>query len=90
MAIWLLRPRDLLHRVWKGSSYTGRAVVRAGSEFEARSIAAKAFKPLDGRVAFNPGIERDYVSVERMDQSSWREDGPAMIMEPEGYEPLML
>jgi hypothetical protein len=83
-----INPRD---PNWRGSVHRNAAVVRAGSEDLARSLAAKAFNSTlipsaPGRVIPSALWQRsDAVRAEIIEDRRYRPDGTVGILEPWGF-----
>ncbi len=87
MPIWRLIPVDLADLSWEASSHKGPALVRAGSEEEARSVAQKAFGV---KTRFGPGAgvigppwkQETLVQVQIASDTFYEADGPSKVLEP--------
>lgn len=91
MEIYRLSPINPMAPDWQASTHRDIAVVRAGSEEQARSLADNAFvtrlaKLLPGPVTPAPLWHHPHaVRAEVMHDPLYRPEGPAGILEPWGY-----
>ena len=91
MHLYRLTPINSRDRSWQGSVHRQTAIIRAGSEDDARTLALKAFHtPLlpsaPGRaVDVAPWREAEAVRVEVIQDQRYSAKGPAGILEPWGY-----
>jgi hypothetical protein len=88
MPVYRLTPIDPRDPDWRGSTHRDAAVVRAGSEGEARALAAEAFDttlaaPHPGGAAATPlwRLARA-VRAEPIRDPRYSSDGPAGVLEP--------
>ncbi len=87
MPLYKLSPIDVTDPNWEASSHRAAAIVRARDETAARAIAAKAF---DVPTGFRPGRglrvppwkRRELVSLERIEDPRWEEDGVDEVLYP--------
>jgi hypothetical protein len=87
MPIWRLTPLDLASPLWAASNYHGIAVIRAGTEREARHAAMQAFgKELpDIPWYMHPWRQLTLVACEEVSDSGYPETGPTAILAPAEY-----
>jgi len=92
MKIWELSPLDLDFAGWCCSRHKGDAIVRAEDEEEARNIANQRFLILAEKVSScqetprSPWEDSSVVKCIELDNSKYSTDGPAGLLEPEGFD----
>ena len=91
MKIWKLSPLDLNFAGWCCSIHKGDAIVRAEDEEEARNIATQNFGILAPKVPgqetpHNPWNDSTVVKCIELDNPNYSTDGPAGLLEPEGFD----
>ena len=91
MPVYRLTPVNLNDPNWRASIHRAVAVIRAGSEEQARSLASKAFNTTlapsspGGKIA-TPLWQHSYaVRAEVVQDQRYGSEGPAGILEPWGY-----
>jgi hypothetical protein len=91
MSLYRLTPINPYDPNWRTSIHRDVAVIRAGSEEQARSLASKAFDTTlapsspGGKIA-TPLWHHSYaVRAEEIQDQRYGSDGPAGILEPWGY-----
>jgi hypothetical protein len=87
MPIWQLEPIDISSQHWSASTYNGTVIVRAGTEKDARRLAASTFgcaAPVNvgHPIAAVPWDNSQVVSCSPLKQSSYPENGADEILEP--------
>ena len=91
MPLYRLTPIDPNDPNWRTSIHREVAVIRAGSEERARSLASEAFdttlaQSFPGRKIATPLWHRsDAVRAEVIQDRRYGSEGPAGILEPWGY-----
>ena len=92
MKIWKLSPLGLDFAGWCCSCHKGDAIVRAEDEEEARNIANQRFLILAEKVSscqetpHSPWKDSSVVKCIELDNSKYSTDGPAGLLEPEGFD----
>ncbi len=90
MPVYRLTPTDPSDPNWRASTHRDAVVARAGSEEQARSLAAEAFDTTlaasspRGKVATPLWRHPRAVRAEVIRDERYRPDGPAGILEPWG------
>ena len=91
MPVYRLTPIDPNDPNWRTSIHRDVAVVRAGSEEEARSLASEAFDTTlapsspGGKIATPLWRHPQAVRAEVIQDRRYEAEGPAVILEPWGY-----
>ena len=91
MKIWRLSPLNPNFAGWCCSRYQGDAIVRAEDEEKARDIAYRHFWSLAEKVSpcqetpRSPWKDSSVVKCIELDNSKYSTDGPAELLEPEGF-----
>jgi hypothetical protein len=91
MSLYRLTPINLNDPNWRASTHRGVAVVRAGSEGQARALAAGAFATTlapsspGGRIAAPPWPHAHAVRAEVVRDPRYGSEGAAGILEPWGH-----
>jgi len=92
MKIWKLSPLDLSFHGWRNSDYQRDAIVRAEDEKKAREIATQHFFGFAKKVSSSqetprsPWDDSTVVKCIELDNSKYSTDGPAGLLEPEGFD----
>ena len=90
MKIWQLSPLDPDSHSWCRSDHKGEAIVRAENEREARQIAVMHFGRAAEKVPYQepffPWDEPSVVKCIELENSEYSLDGPAELLEPEGFD----
>ena len=91
MKIWKLSPLNLDFAGWCCSIHKDEAIVRAEDEEEARNIATQNFGIFAEKVPcqetpHNPWNDSTVVKCIELDNSKYSTDGPAELLEPEGFD----
>ncbi len=91
MPVYRLTPIDPNDPNWRTSIHRDVAVVRAGSEEQARSLASEAFDTTlapsspGGKIATPLWRHPQAVRAEVIQDRRYEAEGPAVILEPWGY-----
>ena len=91
MPLYRLTPINPHDPNWRTSIHRDVAVIRAGSEEHARSLASKAFDTTlapsapGGKIATPLWRQAHAVRAEVMQDQRYASEGPAGILEPWGY-----
>ncbi len=91
MPIWRLEPIDTTDHNWRASTYRGPMLIRAADEQRARAIATLALGVAARHVPGSdvPVVPWDYsglVSCSRADDTTFAEEGPDEILDPDQYD----
>jgi hypothetical protein len=91
MPVYRLTPTNPNDPNWRTSIHRDAAVVRAGSEEQARSLASEAFDTTlapsspGGKIATPLWRHPHAVRAEVIQDRRYEAEGPAVILEPWGY-----